>query len=481
MSTIITRRCFLKTSSLAVAGATVAISGTKLGARVIGSNDRINVAVAGINGRGGAHIGEYTGMQNVQVATLIDPDSRIFENKTKLVEEKGKNTPKCVQDFRKALEDDGIDAISVATTNHWHAPITIFACQAGKDVYVEKPCSHNVHEGRIAVEASRKYNRIVQHGTQSRASGRWAQLAEYAKDGSLGKLLISRGLCYKRRDSIGFKPFKEPPAGLDFNLWLGPAKVQPYHENLVHYNWHWFWDFGNGDIGNQGVHEMDKARWMCPGLTLPKRVFSLGGRFGYKDQGEAANTQIAWFDYGPDKPIIMFEVRGLPTKSHMTQGVGNIMHFEQGDVAGQGTYFPKDEAKPAPLPKTEGKRGPGGHFENFIHCMRSRKREEQHADILEGHYSSALIHLANISYRLGEEAPFNKQSKSIGDHEEIVESFERMQEHLKDNKVVLDETKYRVGKVLEFDAEKEKFIGDDQANAMLTREYRAPFVVPEKL
>lgn len=477
----ITRRHFLKTSTLATVGATVAISGTNVGARVIGSNDRINVAVAGINGRGSSHIGEYTGMKNVQVATLIDPDSRLFTNKSKMVKDKGGNDPTCVKDFRTALDDKNIDAISIATTNHWHAPMTIFACMAGKDVYVEKPCSHNVHEGRIAVEAARKFGRIVQHGTQNRASSRWAQLAEYAADGSLGKLHISRGLCYKRRGSIGIKPHTEPPKDLDWNLWLGPAKEQPYHANLVHYNWHWFWDFGNGDIGNQGVHEMDKARWMIPGATLPKRVLSLGGRFGYTDQAEVPNTQIAFFDYGPDKPMILFEVRGLPSKSFHSQTVGNMMHFEAGIVAGQGTFIPKDENKPAELPKVTGKpRVGGGQFSNFIHCMRTRKVDELHADILEGHYSSALIHIANISYRLGEEAPFNKQNKAIGDNKEVVETFDRMQEHLKENGVKLEETNYRVGRMLNFDAATEKFVGDEQANALLTREYRAPFTIPEK-
>ncbi len=481
----ITRRRFLQTSSLATIGATVAISGTNVGARVIGSNDRIHVAVAGINGRGTSHIGEYTGMKdrhNVQVSTLIDPDKRLFTNKAKLVNDRAGNEPACITDFREALDDKNIDAISIATTNHWHAPMTIYACMAGKDVYVEKPCSHNVHEGRVAVQAARKYNRIVQHGTQNRASNRWAQLAEYAADGSLGKLKISRGLCYKRRSSIGIKPHAQPPKDFDWNLWLGPAQEQPFHGNLVHYNWHWFWDFGNGDIGNQGVHEMDKARWMIPGATLPRRILSLGGRFGYTDQAQVPNTQIAFFDYGPDKPMILFEVRGLSTKSHLTQMVGNVMHFEAGTVAGQGTYTPADADKPAPLPKVEEKkRVGGGQFTNFIMCMRSRKTEDLNADILEGHYSSALCHLANISHRLGEDAPFSKQSNAIGDNREIVEMFDRMKDHLKDNQVNLDETDYRVGKMLEFDPEKEKFVNDKEADALLTREYRAPFTIPDKL
>lgn len=478
----LTRRRFLQTSSLAIASATVTLSGTKGHGQVLGANDRIHLAVAGINGRGGSHIGAFAGMPGVQVTHLIDPDSRIFANKTKMVESKGKNTPTCVQDFRKVLENPDVHAISIATTNHWHAPMTIFALLAGKDVYVEKPLSHNVREGRIAVELARKHNRIVQHGTQNRASGAWANMAKVVEEGKLGKLLVSRGLCYKGRGSIGVKPVTDPPAGLDFDLWLGPAPLQPHHANLVHYNWHWFWDFGNGDIGNQGVHEMDKARWCVPGATLPLRVFCVGGRFGYKDQGQTPNTQIAFFDYGPDKPMIIFEVRGLSTGVLHGERVGNTLHFDNGAVvAGGSKLYQKGSTKAEGVPKTDAKRGPGDQFGNFIHCVRSRKVAELHADVLEGHYSAALCHLANISYRLGEEVPFSKQANALGDNKDVVETFDRMRDHVKDNDVKLEETNYRLGRVLQFDPKLEKFIGDDQANALLTREYRKPFVIPEKV
>src|SRR4029079_8860741 len=218
----------------------------------------------------------------------------------------------------------------------WHALMTIWACQAGKDVYVEEPASHNVHEGAIAVEAARTFNLTVQHGTQSRSSGSWAALAELAKSGKYGKLLVSRGLVYKSeagkpgtRGDIGFRPEKAPPSELDFNVWLGPAPKQPYHENLVHYRWHWFWDFGNGDIGNQGVHQMDIARWMIPDATLPKSVVSFGGRIGFKDQGETACTQVAVMDYGETQ--LIFEVRGLKSKTYPhAGGSDNVLHFEAG-------------------------------------------------------------------------------------------------------------------------------------------------------
>src|SRR5262249_11607647 len=275
-------------------------------------------------------------------------------------------------------------------------------CQAGKDVYVEKPCSHNVREGRIAIEAARKHQRIVQHGTQGRSSTRWARLAALVRSGKLGKLLVSRALCYNPRDSIGTRPSGLPPRELNFDLWQGPARERDFHANLVHYNWHWFWDFGNGDIGNQGVHQMDVARWMIPNATLPKSVISLGGRFGYKDQGETPNTQIAVMDFGETK--LIFEVRGLRTDALRGEKIGNILHFQAGVVA-RGKFYPQGSDTAEKLPDVEGGgRGPGGGiFANFISAVRSRKRQEQDADILEGHYSSALGHLANLSYRLGEE------------------------------------------------------------------------------
>src|SRR5205814_2169862 len=261
-----TRRSFLKTT-LATA-ATVTVAGTKSSGKVLGANDTIRIAVAGLNGRGGSHVGEFGKMKNVEIVYLVDPDKRTYQKRLDQLNKLGRPEAKCVQDIRKVLEYKELNAISVATPNHWHSLMTIWACQAEKDVYVEKPCSHNVHEGRVAVEAARRYKRVVQHGTQSRSSQHWEDMLALAKSGKLGKLLVSRGLCYKpgggweTRGDLGHKPPKAPPSELDFNVWLGPAPEQPYHENLVHYRWHWFWDFGNGDIGNQGVHEMDKARWV---------------------------------------------------------------------------------------------------------------------------------------------------------------------------------------------------------------------------
>jgi predicted dehydrogenase len=488
--------------SLAFAGvgAGFAISGTKSTGRIIGANETVRIAIAGLNGRGGEHVGQFVGMkQDVEISYLVDPDTRTFKKRLDQIEDKGGRAPATVQDIRRVLEDKSVDAISVATPNHWHALMTIWACQAGKDVYVEKPCSHNVHEGRIAVEAARRYNRIVQHGTQSRSSHDWALAAELIHSGKLGKLLVSRALCYKPRGSIGVKPVTNPPEQLDFDIWLGPAPRQPYHANLVHYNWHWFWDFGNGDIGNQGVHQMDIARWLIPAAsssghgasaTFPKTVLSLGGRFGYRDQGETANTQISVMDFGDTQ--LIFEVRGLPTKDFHGQTVGNIAHLEEGMITEvrvgrrhEVQFCPKGETKPVLLTnlvKNGAERGPGGgHFANFIAAVRSRRVEDLNADILEGHYSAALCHLANVSYRLGQLVPFSKPTQAFGDDKEAYETLARMESHLKDNGVALDGSNYRLGRKLTFDAAIESFAGDGEANQLLTRPYRAPFVVPDRL
>jgi predicted dehydrogenase len=365
--------------------------------------------------------------------------------------------------------------------------MTIWACQAGKDVYVEKPCSHNVHEGRVAVEAARKHNRIVQHGTQSRGSARWETYAAIAKSGKLGKLLVSRGLCYKdggagqgTRGNIGFRQPKAPPAELDFNIWLGPAQEQPYHENIVHYRWHWFWDFGNGDIGNQGVHQMDIARWVIPGAKWPKTVISFGGRFTGPDQGQTPNTQVAVMDFGGT--LLIFEVRGQKSKPYHGQGVGNILHFEAGTIAGD-QFYPKGSDKAEAIPRlgVEPERRRGEHFGNFIACVRSRKVEELNADIAVGHVSAGIGHLANVSYRLGKDEPFNSRTQAVSGNDFATDTLARMEDHLRENGVKLEGTSLHVGRKLEFDGETETFKNDTQANQLLTRNYRAPFVVPARI
>ncbi|MBI1388815.1 MAG: twin-arginine translocation signal domain-containing protein [bacterium] len=471
------RRSFMKRSLAAGAAFAVSTSASK----VLGANDTVRIAVSGIHGRGGSHIKEFQSMDNVEVVGLVDPDSRLFEGRIKQVTDLGGKTPQTYQDIRKALENKDIDAISIATTNHWHALQTIWGCQAGKDVYVEKPMCHEVHEGRIAVDAARKYKRIVQHGTQSRSSSKWHRLAEHAKRGTFGKLLISRGLVYKRRESIGFAENEAPPPELAFDLWLGPAQEQPYNTNLVHYNWHWFWDFGNGDIGNQGVHQMDIARWTIPNGVYPKSAISIGGRFGYYDQGQTANTQIAALDYGG--VWLIFEVRGLETDRYLGSGTGDIAHFEEGIVVNADKFYPKgDMDKGEDLPKIDVDMGPGdGHFGNFIAAVRSRNPSDLNADVEEGFRSCIPIHLANISYRLGENVIFENKPKPISAPADAQDTFERMIDHLKANDLNPEWMCYRMGRALKFNGDSLSIEGDAEANKMLTRNYRKPYVVPDKL
>ncbi|MDM8006325.1 MAG: Gfo/Idh/MocA family oxidoreductase [Phycisphaerae bacterium] len=450
-----------------------------------GANDKIRVAVAGINGQGNSHIGGYAGMKDVEIVYLVDPDSRLFENRAKSVEEKAGYRPKCVQDIREVLEDKSVDVISIATPNHWHSLMTIWACQAGKDVYVEKPMSHNIHEGRIAVETARKHNRIVQHGTQSRSDMKWAKVVAAIASGKLGKLLISRALCYKSggghntRGDLGFKPYTEPPKELDFDLWLGPARKQPYHENIVHYRWHWFWDFGNGDLGNQGVHQMDIARWGIPGATLPKSMYSFGGRLGFFDQGEAACTQMAVMDFGETK--LIFETRGLKSPNYMGVGVGNIFHLEAGDIV-NGKFYPKGSTEEAPLPDVEATRGPGGdRLRNFLSAVRSRKVSDLNADVLEGHYSSALCHLCNMSIRLGSKIPFRPRNTALERDPVVLDLLERTEEHLADNGVDIEKSGFVLGRQLVVDGKTETIVDDPEANQLLTRHYRKGFEVPDRV
>jgi predicted dehydrogenase len=482
--TYLTRRTFLQTTAAAAATCAfpaVTISGTKSSGRVLGSNDRIRHAVVGIHGQGNHHLRSFAAMKDdVEVVYLVDPDSSLFASRAKAVEERGGKAPRCVQDVRKALEDKNLDTISIATPNHWHSLIAIWACQAGKDVYVEKPLSHNVFEGRKLVEAAARYKRVVQHGTQQRTSTGRAREIAAVQSGKYGKLLVSKGYCCKPRWSIGTKDPEKPPQTLDFNLWLGPAAEQPFHRNLVHYNWHWFWETGNGDTGNQGVHEMDVARWAIKGATLPARVWSLGGRFGYKDQGQTPNTQLTVMEFGD--VLLLFETRGLVGKH---KGFGNKVmneYYTSEGVIRQGRFYPSKGGKgEAVQGGTPDRIAPGGQFGSFVRAVRSRKTEDNNAPAEVGHYSSALCHLCNISYRLGTDVPFNKQTKSLGDNKQVVESFETIKANLRAVGVDLMETTYRLGRTLRLDAAKEQFSGDDQANALLRRTYRKPFVVPEKV
>jgi len=476
----ITRRAFIKTSLM---GAGWVVAGLPA-AKVLGANEDIRVAVVGFHGRGNEHIKTWVGMEGVRLVALCDVDEQVLNRMADQLDRANVKVEKYV-DVRKLLENPDIDAISIATPNHWHSLVTVWACQAGKDVYVEKPCSHNVSEGRKCVQAARKYKRIVQHGTQNRSSSGWAKQIAAVHSGKYGKLLVSKGYCCKPRWSIGFKPIQEPPEYLHFDLWLGPAPTQPYHANLVHYNWHWFWPTGNGDIGNQGVHEIDLARWAIKGATLPKSVVSLGGRWvdgpGFKDQGETPNMDLAVFDFG--ESLLVFETRGLVDNglSGSYPGKVTVEFYLEAGVIKNGQFFPKGSDQPQPLVDVDGEVRPHGNFGNFIDCVRSRKQEELNADILEGHYSAALCHLGNISYRLGQEVPFEERPPVFQENEIVRDSMRTILENTEALGVKPEQATYRLGPKLEFDPKAERFVRNGKANELLTRKYRKPFIVPDQV
>jgi predicted dehydrogenase len=429
----INRRRFMKQS--AKTAATIAAGAGTFNVARLGrtASDEVRVGVTGINGRGKDHIRGFLGVPGVRVVALCDVDSTLYEGAAQPIAEKQGQKPKTFQDIRKMLDDKGIDAISVATCNHWHALATIWGCQAGKDVYCEKPACHNVFEGRQMIAAARKYNRIVQIGSQGRSSEGVQKAVGLVRDGAIGEVYMARALCFKPRASIGIKPDSPVPPGLDYDIWLGPAAKRPFNANYVHYNWHWFWDFGCGDIGNQGVHQMDIARWGM-GLELPVKVSSMGGRYGYKDQGETPNTQTASFIFD-DGRMVVFEVRGLDTNDEDAVKIGNLFYGSEGWIALEGfqwyDHFRKGKKERSPNYKE------GDHFANFVKAVRSRNYRDLNADVREGVLSADMCHLANIAYRLG--------------------------------------------RTLKFDPKTETFPDDAEATALLTRKYREPYVVPARV
>ena len=475
------RRTFLKRAATATGiGATFAISGTKASGRVVGANDRVRVAVAGINGRGRSFLSGFRGMKDVEIAYLVDPDSRLFPSRRDYVSKETDYTPACVQDVREALDDKELDAIAIVTPNHWHTLMAIWACQAGKDAYVEKPCSHNLFEGRQLVAAARKYDRLVQHGTQRRSDPKWVQLTSDVRNGKYGTLQTAYAYDCRPRPSNGIKQPEAPPPELDYNMYLGPAPEQDYRSNLVHYRWHWRWDFGNGEIGNLGSHDLDVCRWAMPEGATPKSVVSLGGRFGYEDQGQTPNTHLTLFDFGETK--LVHQARGLVAKENWKITVE--YHTDEG-VVRDGKFFANGKGdgvaidNPPLLDAPE--QGPT-HMRNFIDCVKSRKGEDLTAEIIEGHRTVSLVHLGNTSYRLGEEVSFDEATKAISNDTLLSESFADIKRHLTETgKVDLANTLCRLGPQLAYDAAAEAFPGSPEANALRSRAYREPFVVPEKV
>ena len=452
------RRQFLNHSMVAAGiGAGFAIGGTKSSGRVIGANDTVRIGVAGLNGRGGAHVGEFSGMKGVEITYLIDPDTTTYAKRIKqIAQERRQHPARRCKDVRHALDDQNLDADlgrhaqPLALADH-HLGLPGGQGRLRREaVQPQRPRRPHRRRGRAEVRPDRP----ARH-PEPEHPRRGPEVAELVKSGRYGKLLVSRGLCYKPRKSIGVKPNTEAPASIDYNLWLGPALEHAFNANYVHYNWHWFWDFGNGDIGNQGVHQMDIARWMIPGATLPKSVVSLGGRFGYTDQGETPNSQIAV--YGLRRRAT--DLRGPRPQDRRVPRPEGRQHRPPrrgDDRPRQASSIPRGRTRGRAAAKGRGRAraGRGGHFGNFIAAVRSQKTSDLNADILEGHYSSALCHLANISYRLGEQVPFNTQTKAFGDNKDAYETLERMEEYLtEDNGLKLDGLDYRLGRKLTVDAE----------------------------
>ena len=473
----ITRRSFLKSSIAASAISALPYS------KVVGANDDIRVAVVGIRGQGANHINLFRKIPGVRVVAVCDADKNILDREVKKFTDRKERVDGYI-DFRRMLDDKSIDAVVTATPNHWHALVTIWSCQAGKDVYVEKPVCHNIYEGRQMVHAARKYNRIVQSGTQRRSDGGLRRAVDYIQQGHLGKIKLARGLCYVRRGSIGRVDGSQPiPPSVDYDLWCGPAAKDPLMRKNLHYDWHWVWPTGDGDLGNNGIHFMDVCRWVVGADKLAPRVISIGGRFGYVDDGRTPNTQIIYLDYKP-APVI-YEVRGL-SQSKSSSVMDNyrgiridvVIQCEGGYLAG-GWVYDNDGKKIKQFVRGGG----GGHHVNFIKAVRSRKATDLNADILEGHLSSSLCHMGNISHRLGKEARPEEIAESVKGNKNMVEAFGRLEGHLAANEVNFKQTPRILGLPLEFDGEAERFTGanSDAANALLTRDYRKPFVVPEKV
>ncbi len=469
MESEVNRREFIKTSAKTGAGlaALGSINFLTKPERVFGANDRVRIAVVGLHGQGWAHVRQYSKMEDVEIAAVCDVDENVTNQRLGEMEKMGIAKPATYIDLRKLLDDKSIDAISIATPNHWHSLQAIWGCQAGKDVYVEKPMCHNMWEGQQVVRAAQKYDRVVQHGTNSRSGLAIIEGVQKMRDGLIGDVYLSRGLCYKWRNTIGKAPVEPVPAGFHFDLWTGPAPMKPFTRNRYHYNWHWVWDTGNGDFGNQGIHELDMARWGL-GVKYPNRIAAIGAHVMFDDDQTTPNVlNVAYYyDDMPDgkKRILEFEVRHWCTNHEAQIGspqfgggdvpaaegnaaekkgpkntIGNIFYGSNGYLAMNGYDSYKswigEEQEPGPH-STAG----GNNWANFIACVKSRKKEELNAPIEEGLISCSLLHLGNASHR--------------------------------------------VGRALHFDPVKMEVIGDHEASLILRdgdRGYRKPYVVPEKV
>lgn len=495
------RRAFLR--SIGLATAAVGLSGAsraRAAAFKTGPNETIQLGViglggiqtvGGVGGRGRQLIDSLRQIHGVRVAALCDVDKQILDHGAGLFKERGENV-RTYRDLRDLLVDKELDAVLVATPNHWHALATVWACQAGKDVYVEKPFSHSIWEGRQMVAAAAKYQRMVQVGTQSRSSGPLKAAFEYVHGGHLGAIRSAHALVYRPRTAIAKVATPTPiPSSVNYDLWCGPAPMGPLGRSQLHYEWHWFWATGNGEAGNNGIHVIDVCRWGLQ-LGLPPRVMSIGGRFGFDDMAETPNTQIVFLDYQP-APVIC-EIRNLrkadgtdrPGKYRQRDG-GVVIDCEGGSLVGDSaavTALDRD-GKAVKEFKSENKAEPveETHLSNFLNAVRTRKADSLHANGTQGHHSASCCHMANISHRLGAQSSPEAILESIRARAEWVEAYERCREHLRANGVELSQTPAVLGPWVQYDSNFDRFVGETggTANAYLQREYRAPFVVPNQV
>jgi predicted dehydrogenase len=482
------RRDLIRNISAAVAYAGFgSASRAATSSKILGANDDIRIAIVGLRKKGKEHINIFGKVPGVRIVALCDVDTEFLETEAAKFKALNQNVTKYV-DYRKLLDDKNVDAVIIAVPDHWHALMTVWACQAGKDVYIEKPLSHNIWEGRKMVEAARKYERIVQTGSQDRSDVGLIPLVDYIRQGNLGKIKLIRAISYYLRESIGRVNGPQPiPATVDYNLFQGPAPLVPLMRKNLHYDWHWFWDTGTGEIGNMGAHNIDESRWVMGRQDVASGAISIAGRVGMNDDGQTPNTQITFFDYKP-APLI-YEVRGLRRRKnlraeghYMGTNFGMIIYCEEGRFTGGrggGWVYDNNGKKIKQFPGDGGY----GHQTNFIQATRSRKVSDLRADVLEGHISATLCHMANLSYRLGRKENAEKIRQIVVTNDVMTEAFERCLDHLKANEVDIQKEPLTIGPYLTFDKQREEFTGEfgDMANMYLRRNYREPFIVPEQV
>jgi predicted dehydrogenase len=492
----VSRRSFIKTSAAAAAG--LALS-ARSWSQVAGANGDVRVAVIGLHGRGKDHLRTLSRVTGARVVALCDADSAVLSQAAAALG----GGVQTYGDVRELLAFKDVDAVTIAMPNHWHALAGIWAMQAGKDVYVEKPVSHTMWEGVQLAAAAAKYGRVVQSGMQIRSGEGLQEAVAWIRAGNLGKITASRGFCYKYRGSIGkVAATPPPPATVNLDLWCGPTPLAAPHRAQFHYDWHWFWATGNGDVGNQGPHQMDVARWMLGEEGLPLHTMSIGGRLGYEDDGQTPNTFVVVHDYA-SAPII-FEVRGLPAQAssgvlpaaglagaslaearaglmdtYRGVRVGNVVDCEGGSLVTD-TYF-EARAYDADGKLLREFKGADRMMQNFIDVVRSRRTSDLYGPVDEGRKSAALCHLANISHRVGSAAAPGEMRERINGSAPLAEAYGRMVEHLSRNNVDLAATPLTLGAPLAIDPAAGRFTGGnaDLANPLLSGGYRSPFVVPE--